>query len=269
MPKINVIVRFHAKGDTTSLFDCLKSLYSQADVEVVVHLCLQDLPGIEYEKLWKKIESDFTSEHFQVVAHKYTSNESNPDMRSLMLNETLKRISKGYLLILDYDDIMFSDALRTLAGRLKQTGKAVTFGKIYSSTVDPLGKVISRSLVYNWGRTYEDFFDNNISPIHGFLINLDKIDTDRIKYNSDQKYMEDYFLTLQIFTQENVDWESLSNEVFVGDYNHRISGNSQNTLAILDEKKREELLVDAEYLKCQTYIDDLRLEIARSNRSGP
>lgn len=268
LPKINVVVRFHSKGNITYLFNCLKSLYSQMGVQVIVHLCVQDLSSSQLDEISKTIEVDFRSDLFQVLVHEYYSSKSNPDMRSLMLNETLKMIAKGNLLVLDYDDILFPQALITLARRLEETGKSVTFGKIYSTTIDPQGKVASRALVYNWGRTYEDFFDNNISPIHGFMINLDKINTEEIHFHPDQRYMEDYFLTLQIFTQNNVDWDSLSSETFIGDYNHRVSGDTPNTLAILDQTKREELLVDPEYLKCQTYIDELRLRISISNRSG-
>jgi hypothetical protein len=268
MVKVNVIVRFHSKGDISALFNCLKSLYSQSNVGVVVSLCAQDLSASQIKEISAKINSDFLKEHFQVVIQEYSSTIANPDLRSLMLNEKLKQLASGYLLILDYDDILFSHALSTLALRLENTGKSVTFGKIYSSTIDEYGKVSARTSVYNWGRTYEDFFDNNISPIHGFMINLDKIDIERIQYHADQKYMEDYFLTLQIFDHENVDWDSLSFENYIGDYFHRVSNDSPNTLAILDQKKREELLVEEEYLKCQTYIDELRLKLSISNGLG-
>ena len=265
---VNVIVRFHSKGEVSALFNCLNSLYSQSNVKVVVILCAQDLSDLQLNDINTKISNDFLNENFQVVVHQYYSTISNPDMRSLMLTEALKSLAGGYLLVLDYDDILFPHALSTLALRLEDTGKCVTFGKIYSSTLDEYGKVSARASIYNWGRTYEDFFDNNISPIHGFMINLDKMDTNRIEYHADQKYMEDYYLTLQIFNRENVDWDSLSIENYIGDYFHRISSHSPNTLAILDQEKREELLADPEYLKCQTYIDELRLRVSISNRSA-
>jgi hypothetical protein len=186
-----------------------------------------------------------------------------------MLNETIKNIGKGNLIILDYDDILFPGALSTLANRLKKTGKSVTFGKIYSSTIDSFGKVASRVSIYDWGRSYEDFIENNFTPIHGFMINLDHINTHEIKYHPDQVYMEDYFLTLQIFNRKDVDWVSLTNEVFIGDYNHRLISNSPNTLAVLDQEKRDKILSDPEYLKCQSYIDDLRSKLLKSNRLQP
>ena len=76
--------------------------------------------------------------------------------------------------------------------------------------------------------------------------------------------MEDYYLTLQLFDKRNVDWLSLEEENFIGDYNHRLLSENPNTLAILDEEERNRLVTDAEYLKCQTYIDDLRLWLSGS-----
>jgi lipopolysaccharide biosynthesis protein len=259
--KINVIIRFHANANLVFLYDCLKSLYAQIDVVLDIHLCLQDVIDSKLDELVTKIKNDFLSEHFHVHIHEYISTETNPDLRSLMLNETLKEIAHGFLLILDYDDILFPEALSTLANRLRETKKAVTFGKIYSSSIDKFGKVASRSVVYDWGRSYEDFLDNNFTPIHGFMMNLDLIKTEDISFHTDQKYMEDYFLTLQIFNVDNTDWDSLNNNIFIGDYNHRASSATSNTLALLDQEKRDNLLSDLEYLKCQAYVDELRLKI--------
>jgi hypothetical protein len=96
LPRVNVIVRFHVNADMNSLFDCLKSLYSQTDVDLTVHLCLQDIIDLQFEELNLKIEIDFDSEHFKIVMHRFTSTNINPDLRSLMLNETIKKIIEDH-----------------------------------------------------------------------------------------------------------------------------------------------------------------------------
>ena len=54
--------------------------------------------------------------------------------------------------------------------------------------------------ILGYGRSYQSFLEDNNTPIHGFMLNLENIDRERIKYYDNMKYMEDYYLTLQILT---------------------------------------------------------------------
>ena len=69
------------------------------------------------------------------------------------------------------------------------------------------------------------------------MLDLTQLDLSRIVYYDDQRFMEDYFLTLQLFTRENADWASLAKNVYIGDYIHSV--NRTQALAFSDKKERE------------------------------
>jgi hypothetical protein len=80
--------------------------------------------------------------------------------------------------------------------------------------------------------------------------------------------MEDYFLTLQIFAEDNADWLGLRDNIYIGDYLH--STDRSHTLAILDEKKRDALHRDKEYLCCLRHVQNMQVKQkeAFSSRNG-
>jgi hypothetical protein len=71
--------------------------------------------------------------------------------------------------------------------------------------------------------------------------------------------MEDYFLTLQLFSDDNCDWDSLKKNRYIGDYIHSID--RTHTLAFNDDAAREAMLRDPEYLKCATRITEMRAKL--------
>ena len=93
------------------------------------------------------------------------------------------------------------------------------------------------------------------------MLNLDKIDLGRLHYHDDMKFMEDYYLTLQLFTPKETDWASLRQCNFIGDYIHRV-GDESNTLALHDEKARQALLTSHHYVVCEERITELRRKLA-------
>jgi len=93
---------------------------------------------------------------------------------------------------------------------------------------------------------------------------MQKINTGDIEYFDDMKYLEDYYLTLQIFTEGNVDWESLKFNYYVGDYIHSDDGN--NTLAVIGDDEKKDITKNAEYLLCENRISELRKKLKSKNR---
>jgi hypothetical protein len=184
-----------------------------------------------------------------------------------MLNDSLKAVKTKYAAFLDYDDIMFHDAYAWLTGRLRKTGKNASFGLVYSTVFNlSENKIKTRQVVYDYGKNFADFFILNHTPIHGFMLNMPKIDLRQIEFYEDMKYMEDYFLTLQIFTKDDTDWESLEKRKFVGDYCHY--EDKVQTLAMVNYDERQLLLATPDYLKCETRIDELRQKILRRKQDA-
>ena len=196
--------------------------------------------------------------------HSYHSENGMGDLRSKMLNESLKKVRTRYAAFLDFDDLLMPHAYSWLVARLEKTGKAVSFGRVYSTSYDSTTGVLKeRNRVYEYGYTYEEFIELNHAPLHSFILDLDQLDLSTIVYYNDQQFMEDYFLTLQLFTKDNADWESLKENFNIGDYIHSVDRG--HTLAILDEQKRKSLLTSRAYMLCEQRIYGMRRKMSKLN----
>jgi hypothetical protein len=88
------------------------------------------------------------------------------------------------------------------------------------------------------------------------MLDLSQLDVAGLKFFEDQRFLEDYFLLLQLVTRDNTDWKGLAQDVYIGDY-IRFADN-RNTLAIADQQMGEEIRKTPDYLSCERRIRDLR-----------
>ena len=95
---------------------------------------------------------------------------------------------------------------------------------------------------------------------------MSKINLDQIKYYEDMKYTEDYYLTLQIFTEDGTDWKSLQERRPIGDYYHY--EDKSQTLAILDQEQRNKIISSPDYIESEDRINKLRYRILHGMPHG-
>jgi len=260
LPTVTTIVRFHKSGCLEELRCALSCMYVMQDCVVVPLIAAQDLDEQQTAALMCMLkEFDWWSGPGPRVDH-YVSPKGCGDLRSRMLNESLRKVSTRYAAFLDYDDLLFSDAYALLLQRMRMTGKAVTFGRVYWADYRANAQVLlKRRRTFEYGSSYDEFVQHNHAPLHSFLLNVEKIDREKIIFFDDQRFMEDYLLTLQIFTRENADWEGLKENIYIGDYVHSLD--REHTLALSNDEVRTALLRDPEYLLCEEYIQKVRRNI--------
>lgn len=255
---VSTIVRYHRRGDRASLINALLSLIAQSGSQVLPVLAIQDMDDQEIAVLEAQLAQLPWNEHCAPVIRRYFSTEQAPDLRSLMLNDALKAVGSGYAAFLDYDDMLFPWAYSSQLEQIKSSGKNATFARVYSTMVDSAtGCIVKRDKIYDYGENYRDFIEHNHAPLHSFLLDLNKCDLEAVTYFDDMKYMEDYYLTMQLFTRDGTDWASLRSCDFIGDYIHRI-GCDTHTLALTDEQQRADLLASESYRICEARIKALR-----------
>ncbi len=255
---VSTIVRYHRRGDRASLINALLSLIAQSSSQVLPVLAIQDMDDQEIAVLEAQLAQLPWNEHCAPVIRRYFSTEQAPDLRSLMLNDALKAVGNGYAAFLDYDDMLFPWAYSSQLEQIKSSGKNATFARVYSTMVDSAtGCIVKRDKIYDYGNNYRDFIEHNHAPLHSFLLDLNKCDLEAVTYFDDMKYMEDYYLTMQLFTRDGTDWASLRSCDFIGDYIHRI-GCDTHTLALTDEQQRADLLASESYRICEARIKALR-----------
>jgi lipopolysaccharide biosynthesis protein len=261
---VMTIVRVHARADLNELENALLCLLAMRDCVVVPYVAAQDFSEEQRRELEARVRHyPWDPTHPPIIRH-FESPDHKGDLRSVMLNEPLREVNTQYVAFLDYDDLLLPTAYGQLTHRLRHTGKAVTFGRVYASLYCPTRqRIIERRRTYEYGYSYSDFLDANHAPIHSFIVDVSKIDLSGIVWHADQKYMEDYLLTLQVFSADNCDWESLARPNYLGDYIHKDDGS--NTLAVVDSEKRAAILESPLYRLCEARIMEMR-RLKRSQR---
>jgi len=266
LPIVTTIIRFHKSGDIQLLRNALGCLAVMHNCICVPLIAAQDLSVAQKEELNSLIDEFSWNLHHPPQVHNYQSVDGNGDLRSKMLNESLKKVQSRYAAFLDYDDLLMPHAYDWLVRRLENTGKAVAFGRVYSTLFTAgTGLLLKRTRAFEYGFCYDDFLCTNHAPLHSFLIDLNRCDIGSIEYHDDHRFEEDYFLTLQLFTEENCDWDGLKLNHYIGDYVH--STDRSHTLAFTDDTDRERILKNPEYIRCKSRIRQLLTELTPKNQS--
>ncbi len=259
-PVVTTIIRFHKSANINELRNALYCLAAMMDCIVIPSIAAQDLSEQQIEGLKNTLNDIPWTQGYEPQLHLYQSENNEGDLRSKMLNESLRKVKTRYAAFLDFDDLLMPHAYSWLIDRLEKTGKAVSFGRVYATSYDSsTGLLTDRKRDYEYGYSYEEFVQHNHSPIHSFMLDLERLDINHTSYFEDQRYMEDYLLTLQLFTQDNCDWESLRENCYIGDYIHSLG--RSHTLAFSNDQDRQAMLTNPEYLLCEQRICNMRESI--------
>ncbi len=259
-PQVSTILRYHQKGDPGLLKNALYSLAAMQDCLVVPCIAAQDLDPArtaELEDLLAEVPWPLGSA--PQVFH-YRSHSGQGDLRARMLTETLQAVKTRYAAFLDYDDLLMSHAYGALLERLRHTGRAVAFGRVYSTDYHlDSGLFGERRQEFTHGFCYDDYLATNHAPLHSFLLDLRHLDLSGLTFDDDQRYLEDYYLTLQLFSRDNADWQGLADSFFIGDYIHAVG--SENTLAFADAGQRRAIVEGDQYRRCENRVRELKASL--------
>lgn len=263
--KVNTIIRIHAKGNLQLLAKALFSLYvMEASVDVQPILACQDFQDSDFLDALQGVigKIPWTEACSPIVLH-YQSSEAEPDCRARMLHEPLCHLTARYFAYLDHDDVLYPFAYSYLLQRLRITSKAITFGRVYVAKTN-----LSRNLIvqkrreFEYGFSHDQFLRLNHAPLHSFLLDAKQLNLDNLEFIPGMKYMEDYYLTLQLFQRENCDWQSLIISKYVGDYTYQVDSAAEGTLSLLSDKSRAALVASDAYIKCEEAIQAMRCRLA-------
>lgn len=254
-PEVTTVIRVHAKADLQRLHNALGCLAAMQNCVCIPLITAQGLSGEQKQQLNEILQQySFAKESVHVIHFPVNGKQ---DLRSKMLNEGLQAVKTKYATFLDYDDFVFNDAYSWLLERLFKADKAVAFGRVYATTYErTTGRFIRRSQRYEYGGSFEEFKRMNHAPLHSFMLDLSKLDVSKLNYFDEHKYMEDYYMTLQLFTKDNADWEGLKLNRYVGDYIHSVD--CEHTLALVNDDERNKLLNNPVYLECESRIHKIR-----------
>ncbi len=261
LPNVTTVVRFHRGGDLYLLKRALFCLAAMDACHVTPLIAAQDLTPQQTVALETAVRNVPWAAGIEPRIKHFASDVTG-DLRSLMLNKSLQEVGTRYAAFLDFDDLLTSDAYEWLLGRLRTTGKAIAAGRVFWTSYDSrLQMLIERTRSYQYGYTYDDFLTANIAPLHSVMLDLSQLNVADLKYHEDQRFLEDYFMLLQLVTRRNTDWKGLAQDRYIGDYvwfdDHR------NTLALGDQARREEVRTSPDFLRAERRIQDLKTLLKR------
>ncbi len=256
---ISTVIRFHEEGDFKQLRATLYCLAAMQECAVTPIIAAQGLSIATQSALDKLLMSIPFAKGVIAKIIPFANNKAI-DLRSKMLNESLQQVDTRYATFLDHDDLLMADAYSWLLNRLCVTSKAVAFGRVFKTDYQAEQQLLlKRVKQFEFGACYEDFLYNNHAPLHSFMLDLSQLNVTSIKYHDEHKYMEDYFLTLQLFNEDNCDWDSLSFNKYLGDYIYSVD--REHTLAFNQESDKTDILQDDHYAQCEQRVNDLRQPI--------
>jgi hypothetical protein len=193
----------------------------------------------------------------------YQSSQQEPDCRARMLVMPLKHLTARYFAYLDHDDTLYPHAYSYLLHRLRTSCKAVAFGRVYVACTDlQRNLIVRKKREFEYGFCYDQFLRLNNAPLHSFLLDSSQLKLAGLQFIAGMKYMEDYYLTLQLFRRENCDWQSLLLSRYIGDYTYQVvAGSGCGTLSLLNDEARAALTLSEEYKMSEAAIQDMRQRI--------
>lgn len=269
--QVTTILRIHPRGNLRFLQRALLSLLvMEGGVEVRPVIAAQDFhePHLAAE-LRQVVHSLPWATGCEPVVLEYRSSMEEPDCRARMLVEPLRQLATRYVAYLDHDDYLYPFAYSSLLQRLQSTSKAVSFGRVYVACTDLERQlVVEKRREFEEGFSYEQFLRLNHAPLHSFLLDASQLNLAGLRFIPGMKYMEDYYLTLQLFTRENCDWHSLLMTNHIGDYTYLLDASGGGTLSLLSDEARTALKVSAEYGRCEAAIQEMRQRLGRSRAPG-
>ncbi|WP_312727859.1 glycoside hydrolase family 99-like domain-containing protein, partial [Stutzerimonas kunmingensis] len=92
LPTVSTVMRFHRNASLDLIANAMLSLVTQVDCKVRLHLAVQDLDEDDLIRLDEALSRVPWAAGCEPIVRPYYSSESNPDLRSLMLNESLKAV---------------------------------------------------------------------------------------------------------------------------------------------------------------------------------
>lgn len=228
--KVTVGVRFHDISYLPLLKRCLLSISAQQGVDLSLIVCTQGFSPGQIEDVGTVCER-FANHSVSDYKVRNVDNPKRLDLRAQLLNSIIEQhYDTGratFLAFMDYDDIWFSHALKTLL-------EPFTYGPFAMSYAD----VHCADVFYQNGMTYlrdvKDVFDisqhtkanlftKSFLPLHSYMFDTSMINKSDLYYDTSFEVLEDYDLLVSLARKYPV--SGLRRGELIGLYNFYTSPN--------------------------------------------
>jgi hypothetical protein len=222
--RVSVGVRYHDISKLSFLRRCLISIDAQSSVHPHIYIVTQDFSASSLEAV-----NDLLLQCLAINGSTYTLiNVQNPnglDLRTKLLNKIVQAhysdSMSSYLCFIDYDDLWYSHALKTLLSPLLKTSFVMSYADIHLADVWTDGEifylrdVFDRQIISK--KTKSDLLKGNFLPLHSYMFDTSKISQDLFVYDESLSRNEDYDFLIRL-ASSNAVTRAVSNRL-IGLYN--------------------------------------------------
>lgn len=251
---LDVLIRFHDPSRLAELSRCLFSVVTQTYAPIKITLLTQRFLKEEIEQTQQSLAPVLQIEpgiRFEILNYEH---ETPVDARSELLNLGVARTSGRFLAFLDYDDTLYPEAYELLTRAIHSSGSVIAFAKVCVKDVSLFGDA---TIVHTkWfpfeGADLHDLLRKNFCPLHSYLVDRSRIETNDLKFNPSLTRLEDYDFLIRLCAKYRSDFSIVS--TVVGDYYMKTDG-SNSTFNMAESP---------DWKNCQRAIERIKEEIELS-----
>ncbi|QOW24165.1 hypothetical protein INQ43_10700 [Lysobacter sp. H23M47] len=211
-------MRFHDVSKLMLLERAIQSLHAQVGVVLQPIIVTQRFTMPELEILQAAVRRQWYFSNLPTPQILNLDDGSAHDARSDLLNMGVQchlQLGNRYLGFLDYDDVMYTHAYRTLVGALNASGAALAFATVEVANVVSLKDyefVYGLTKPYR-GRNKLDLIKENFCPLHSYLLDCSRLNPEELYFRADLNRLEDYDFLLRVAGSNPCDFSKLGTSV--------------------------------------------------------
>jgi hypothetical protein len=263
---VSVIIRAHKDCDKRLLQQSLHSVATQTYSSIEVVIATDSFETTHLQELANAIRAERWNPNTQARVESIDCSDLS-DTRSRLLNEGIKRSKGQYLAFLDYDDIVYEEAYKSLIEELVLSGKGVAAGGTRVAEVtwkDGILEVENYREFPHDGKSKLDLWKGNFLPIHSFVIDRYVVPSESIYTDETLRRLEDHCLLLRLSfvtefslarLQTNVCEYRVFNGVFSGDRSKFMDAKDQDIASWRHSKEViQQLIVNSTATVCPSQV---------------
>ena len=215
-----IAIRFANIDRIALLQRSVTSALAQKDVNVRVVIAVQNFTDGEVARVkdaLSEIEAIFGNSVTIIQYQTPVKGDHRAAMLNFLLDHATSDSSNRYIQYLDYDDILFSHAARSLSDAMEADEAPFAFGTILACDVALYGDVIRNVSIVDYfeARKYSriDLFSSNFLPLHAYAFDLAELAKSGCRYDESFDRHEARDLLMRFLARRNISYRAAKIEI--------------------------------------------------------
>lgn len=217
---VSTVVRIHDPAGLPKLERAIQSLHAQTDAIVQPIVVTQRFDRRALQSTREAVLRQWFFDWLPEPVVENFDDGGRGDARSALMNLGIERhraLGNRFLAFLDYDDLLYSHAYRTLMRPLLECDVAVAFASVemgHAVALHDYDFVYDMSYPF-LGRNKIDLLRDNFCPLHSYLIDCAKVEDRELYFRDELTRVEDYDFLLRVAGPNPCDFSGIGRRIGV------------------------------------------------------